>query len=113
MNSAAWHKESAIRLTGSDTCFFIPHSAVPHGRKATYGHIVVALRPMKAEVEQTCLTVGRNLVDYPSNVSTKTADLTITKILFNSVLSTTNAKFMGIDLKKAFGDIQHNPSHSP
>jgi hypothetical protein len=43
--------------------------------------------------------MGGNLIDYPGDVSTKTADLTTAKILFNSVLSTPKAKFMGIDLK--------------
>jgi hypothetical protein len=54
---------------------------------------------MKTEVEHTRLTVGGNLVDYPGDISTKMADLTTAKILFNNVLSTPNAKFMGIDLK--------------
>jgi hypothetical protein len=37
-------------LKGTDTYFFIPKSAVPTGRTVTYGRIVVALRPQKAEV---------------------------------------------------------------
>mgnify|MGYP000332240842 CR=1 FL=1 len=57
---------------------------------------------MKPKVEHTGLTVGGNLVDYPGDVSTKTADLTTAKILFNSVLSTPGAKFMGIDLKNFY-----------
>jgi hypothetical protein len=48
------------------------------------------------------LTVGGNLIDYPGNVSTKTADLTMAKILFNSVVPMPNAKFMGIDLKNFY-----------
>jgi hypothetical protein len=80
------------RLKGTNTCFFIPKSAVPHGRTVSYGLIVVSLRPQKAEVERTRLTVGGNLIDYPGDVSTKTADLTTAKILFNSLLSTPKAK---------------------
>jgi hypothetical protein len=38
--------------------------------------------------------------DYPGDVSAKTADLTTTKLLFNSVISTPNAKFMSIDITK-------------
>jgi hypothetical protein len=64
----------------------------------TYGRIVVALQPQKSEVERTRLTVGGNLIEYPGDVSTKTAGLTTSKIL-NSVLSTPGAKVMGIDLK--------------
>jgi hypothetical protein len=90
------------QLKGTNTCFFIPKSAVPHGRTITYGRIVVSLRPQKAEVERTRLTVGGNLVDYPGDVSTKTANLTTAKILFKSVLSTPKEKFMGIDLKNFY-----------
>ena len=90
------------RHKGTDTIFFIPHNAVPAGRKVTYGRIVVALRPMEKEVEYTRLTVGGNLIDCPGDVSTKTADLTTAKILFNSVVSTPDAKFMGIDLKNFY-----------
>jgi hypothetical protein len=62
----------------------------------------VALRPQKTEVERTRLTIGGNLIGYPGDVSTKTADLTTAKILFNSVHSTPNACFMGIDLNFSY-----------
>ena len=43
--------------------------------------------------------MGRDQVDYPGAVTTKTSDLITAKILLNSVVSTPNAKFMGIDIK--------------
>ena len=43
--------------------------------------------------------MGGDQDDYPFAVSTKTADLTTAKLLFNSVLSTPEAKCFGIDLK--------------
>jgi hypothetical protein len=46
--------------------------------------------------------VGGNLIDYPGDVSSKTANLITAKILFKSVLSTPKAKFMGIDLKNFY-----------
>ena len=46
---------------------------------------------------------GGNLItDYPGEVTTRTADLTTSNILLNSVLSTEGAKFMGIDIKSFF-----------
>ena len=54
---------------------------------------------MKANPRRVRFTVGGDRVDYPGAVSTKTADITTAKILFNHVLSTPNAKFMGIDIK--------------
>jgi hypothetical protein len=90
------------RFPGTNTILFIPHHKVPKDRKVTYGRIVVSIRPQKTEVERTPLTVGGNLIDYPGKVSTETADLTTAKILFNSVLSDRNSKFMGMDLKNFY-----------
>jgi hypothetical protein len=39
------------------------------------------------------------LIDYPGEVSTKTADLCTAKLLFNSIISTPDAQFMTGDLK--------------
>jgi hypothetical protein len=47
--------------------------------------------------------VGGNLIkDYPGELTTRTADLTTSKILWNSVLSTNGARFMGIDIKSFY-----------
>jgi hypothetical protein len=43
--------------------------------------------------------MGGNLVNYPNDCSTPTADIITVKILLNSIVSTLNAKFMTIDLK--------------
>ena len=54
--------------------------------------------PKKAEVNRTRLTVGGDKINYPGAVSTPTAEMLVAKILFNSVISTKNAKFMTIDI---------------
>lgn len=74
--------------TGTKTVFFINKLQVPKGRKATYGRIIVGICPEKKETHRTRLTVGGNLINYPGDVSTPTADLTTTKVLLNSTLST-------------------------
>jgi hypothetical protein len=43
--------------------------------------------------------MGGNLVYYPNDCRTPTADIITLKILLNSIISTDNAKFMTIDLK--------------
>jgi len=48
------------------------------------------------------ITAGGNLIEYPSELTTRTADLTTSKILWNSVLSTEGAKFMGIDISNFY-----------
>ena len=42
---------------------------------------------------------GGNLINYPGKLTTQTADLITSKILWNSVLSTENGKYMCIDIK--------------
>ena len=85
--------------SGSDTLFFIKHTDKPFDRVATYLRIVAALRPHKAEAKRIRFTMGGDRIQYDGNVSTPTADLTTVKVLLISVLSTTNAKFMTIDIK--------------
>ena len=64
-------------VKGTNTITFISVSAVPKGRKVTYLRVVSAMRPEKAgEPYRMRWTVGGDKVDYPFDVSTKTADLT-------------------------------------
>jgi hypothetical protein len=79
---------------GTNTLFFIPITAMPAGHKATYLRLVVSDRPQKAQPRRVRFTVGGDRIDYPGEVSTKTASLTTAKLLFNSVISTPGAKFM-------------------
>ncbi len=43
--------------------------------------------------------MGGNLVNYPKDCGTPTADIITVKLLLNIIISTNNAKFMTIDLK--------------
>jgi hypothetical protein len=64
------------RIEGSNTIFFIPRQAVPKGKIITYGRFVVEIRPNKSEIHRVRLTVVGNLIQYPGDVSTRSADLT-------------------------------------
>ena len=85
-------------VPGTDTCFFIRKSQVPKHNRATYGCIVCNVRPQKEEIHCTCLTVGGNLINFPGNKSTPTAELLTAILLINSTISTPGAVFLGIDL---------------
>lgn len=87
---------------GTNTIFFIRRKQIPPNRKITYGRIVVDYRPQKEYPNRTRLTVGGDRVDYPYEVATPTADITTSKLLFNSVLSTTNAKFFCADISNFY-----------
>ena len=84
---------------GTNTIFFIPFDKIPKDCKAMYIRVVCTDHPEKPEPCQVRWTARGNLVEYPGDVSTKTADITTVKILINSILSTPDACFMTIDLK--------------
>jgi hypothetical protein len=46
--------------------------------------------------------VGGNLIEYPYELTTRTADLTTSKILWNSVISTPGARFAAADIKNFY-----------
>ena len=68
----------------------------------TYAKIVVDFRPQKEDPHPIGITAGGNLLTYKGNVSTKTVDLSTSKLLRNSVLSTDCAKYMCLDIKKIY-----------
>ncbi len=88
----------------TNTMFFVNKTDVPQERfkDVTYGKFVCVVRPQKAEPNRTRLTLGGNLVNYPGEVGTPTADMLLIKIMLNSVVSTPRAKFMGIDISNFY-----------
>ena len=52
-------------------------------KDVTYAKFVCELKPNKAEIHRTRLTVGGDKVHYPGDVGTPTADLTLIKIHVN------------------------------
>jgi len=75
------------------------HQSTSPGTKATYLHVVCAFWPEKEIPHCIIWTVGGDCIDYTGNVSTKTADLSTVKILFNSIISMPNAQCMMGNLK--------------
>ena len=83
---------------------FIRYTDIPQDRRkdVTYMRMVTADKPFKAETRRNRGTAGGDRINYPFEVSTKTAELATAKLLFNSVISTPNAKFMSLDIKDFF-----------
>ena len=71
-------------------------------KDVTYGRIVVDCPPQKTEPNCTRLTVGSNLIDFPGDVSTPTADLTTIKLIINSTITTPGARYMCGDVKNFY-----------
>ena len=91
---------------GTNAIFVLNHEQIrniPKDRVVTYARVVVDYRPQKEDPNRVRITAGGNLLKYPGeDFTTRTADLTTAKILWNSVISTKNARFMGIDIKNFY-----------
>ena len=88
--------------SSTNTIFFIPKEKLPASRTVTYGIIGAEIRPQKDKIHRTRLTVGGNLINFPGDVTTLTADLATAKLIFNSELSTKNAKLMCADISNFY-----------
>eukprot|EP00957_Ditylum_brightwellii_P129965 9912544-Ditylum_brightwellii.AAC.1 len=90
---------------GTDTTAFLNKQEIKHipdDRTVTYARIIVDYHPQKKGPNQVRITVDGNLINYPGDVATNTADLITTKILWNSILSTPGAKYVCIDIKNFY-----------
>ena len=75
---------------------------IPKDQTVKYACMVINYRPQKTDTNRVCITAGDNLIKYPGELTTRTADLTTSNILWNSALSTQDAKYMCIDIKNFY-----------
>ena len=84
--------QGSDNVEGTDTEEFLTLDNIRNisaDRKVTYARIVVNYRPHKPnEPNRMRLTVGGNFIEYPGELTTCTADLTTTKIMWNSGIIT-------------------------
>ncbi len=87
--------------TTTETIFFVKKDKIPDDMKGneTYARIVCAYCNGKKDKYRTHITMGGNLVNYPGDCRTPTANLLTVKLLLNSIISTPNAKFMTLNLE--------------
>eukprot|EP00804_Cyclotella_cryptica_P002577 CCRYP_010410-RA/>CCRYP_010410-RA protein AED:0.12 eAED:0.12 QI:0/0/0/0.5/0/0/2/0/1280 len=92
------------RVKATDTIKFIRKSDIPYDRlkDVTYIKFVCQVRTEKSEPNRTRATFGGNLIHYPDDVGTPTADLLLIKIFLNSVISTDGARFATADLSNFY-----------
>ena len=77
-------------------------ASIPRDRTVTYARIVCDYWPQKKDPNRVRITEGGNLINYPYKLTTRTADLITTKLLWNSVISTPGARYMCIDIKNMY-----------
>ncbi len=90
---------------GTNTIVYLSHSDIcktPQDRTVTYARIVIDHRPQNEDPNHVCITVRGNLIDYPFELTTCTADMVSSKILWNGVISTKDARFAGADFKNMY-----------
>ena len=92
-----------IGQKGTNTMFVMSPQDIPNilkNRVVTYARVVVDHRPQKADPNHIQIIAGSNLINYPGGLTTRTVDITTSKLHCNSVLSTPNTKYMCLDIKK-------------
>ncbi len=86
---------------GMNSIFVMTHveiAKIPKNQTVTYAQVIVDFCPQKADPHCIRITAGGNLINYLGNLFTRTADLTTSKLMWNSVLSTKGAKYMCLDI---------------
>ena len=84
----------------TNACHFVRKEQVPPDRlkDVQYGKFECTVRPQKVdEPNRTRLTIGWR-GHCPDDVGTPTAEMLLVKIMFNSVISTSGARFMSTDI---------------
>jgi hypothetical protein len=90
---------------GTNSIFVMTHdeiSCIPKLQTVTHAGVVVDFFPQKADPHQICITFGGYLKNYPGKLSRRTTNLTTSKIMWNSILSTKDAKYMCLDIKNFY-----------
>ena len=74
--------------TTTETIFFVKKDKIPDDRKGnkTYARIVCVYCNGKKDKYRTRITIGGNLVNYPGDCGTPTANLLTVKLLLNSII---------------------------
>jgi hypothetical protein len=94
-------KEIWCLATTTKTIAFRAKQEIPQAQRQdiTYGRIICNYWPEKKDPHCMHIMMGGNLINYPDDCRTPTTDILTIKLLFNSVISIPNAKFMTIDIK--------------
>ena len=90
---------------GTFSIFLMTHNKIrhiPQYRVVTYARLVVDFIPQKDNPNRVIITVGGNLINYPGELTTRTSDMTTSKILWNSIISTKGARFMVLYFKNIY-----------
>ncbi len=86
---------------GTNTMFVMNPKDVPNipkNQPPLYAKVVIAYRPQKEDPNHVRITAGGNLIDYPGELTSRMANIMTAKLHWNSILSTSKAKYMCLDI---------------
>jgi hypothetical protein len=88
---------------GTNSVFVVMHDEIDivmkAGHKWTYTDVIVDYGPQKEDSNWMWIAIGSNLITYKGDTSMCTADLIMSKLLWNILPSTNGARYMSLDLK--------------
>jgi hypothetical protein len=91
---------------GTNAMFVMTHDDIRHAlaakKKFTYANPVVDYQPQKEDPHCIQITAGGNLIKYKGNASVHTTNLYTAKLHWNSAVSTPDAKYTCLDIKKIY-----------
>ena len=99
------HANKKTGTVGTKAIFIMTHDksdCIPEDRVVMYVRIVIGFCPQKEDPTSVCIIAGGNLIKMPGYFTTRTPDLTMSKILWNSILSTEGAKFVGFKISNFY-----------
>jgi hypothetical protein len=97
--------DSRTGTKGMNAIFVLDHEQIaniPKKKTVTYARLVVDFRPQKDDPNRVRMTAGGNLIEYAGELTTRTADLSTAKIVWNSVISTPDARFACFDISNMY-----------
>ncbi len=89
---------------GTNAMFVMTHNEIAHAyhekKFFTIANSVIDYHPQKNDPNQIQITAMGNLITYNGELSVHTANIIMAKLHWNSVVSTPNASYMCLDIKK-------------
>ena len=85
-------------VTGTNKLFAIHRRNLPSNKTAAHIRMVADLRPQKPDPHRIRITVRGSKISVDYDIGTPTADLSTSKILINSTLSTRGERWAGFNL---------------
>jgi hypothetical protein len=93
------------RVKGTDAIRFTRKEQVPLNRRkdVTCGSFSCDMKPNKEEKDCTRLsTAGGDRINFPDDIGTPTAGMTLFKCMVNSIISTLGARCIMVDIKDVY-----------